>query len=172
MSFERPEYFDVEWNEGARELNDCEYLLAHSIREIEELTLELVVTEAKPQAPILAPQAEGPVEALLVGGRPIESDSTCRYFKLIFDRTNMVSYTVLNESYGAYPEAPEEFTGKLFRVFSRSHLLDFTKRTTYASDEYPGVLQHYEVACLNHVVDVICTGPPRIAVGNASQSAD
>ena len=26
-----------------------------------------------------------------------------------------------------------------------------------------GVLQHYGVVCLNHMVDVICTGPPRIA---------
>jgi hypothetical protein len=38
------------------------------------------------------------------------------------------------------------------------------KRTTYASDENPGVLQHYEIARLNHVVDVICTGPPKIAI--------
>jgi hypothetical protein len=42
-------------------------------------------------------------------------------------------------------------------------LLEFTKKTTYAGDEHPGVLQHYEIACLNHVVDVICTGPPRIS---------
>jgi hypothetical protein len=47
-------------------------------------------------------------------------------------------------------------------------LLEFTKRTTRASDEYPGVLQHYEIACQDHVVDVICTGPPRIAVGRWS----
>jgi len=70
----------------------------------------------------------------------------------------MVSYTVLNESYGTYPEPPEQFSGKLFRVFEWSHLLEFTKKTTCASDEYPGVLQHYEIACLNHVIDVICTG--------------
>jgi hypothetical protein len=38
------------------------------------------------------------------------------------------------------------------------------KRTTYASDEHAGVLQHCEIACLNHVVDVICTGPPKIAI--------
>jgi len=176
VSFEKPEFLDVELAEGARELNDCKYLFADSIREIEELTLELVVTEAKPQA--LGSGREdrhfeglAEVQALLADSRPIESDMTCRSFKLIFDRREMVSYAVLNESYGRYPEAPEEFTGKLFRVFSRSHLLEFTKRTTHASDEYPGgALQHYEVVCLNHVVDVICTGPPRIAMGNAFQA--
>jgi hypothetical protein len=77
----------------------------------------------------------------------------------------MVSYTVLNESYGVYPEEPEKFVGKLFRAFSWSHRLEFTKRTTIASEFYPGPLQHYEIACLNHIVDVITTRPPRVEVG-------
>jgi hypothetical protein len=77
----------------------------------------------------------------------------------------MVSYSVLNESYGRYPEDPEKFTGKLFRSFSWSHLLEFTRHTTNASVEYAGPLQHYQVACLNHVLDVIGTKPPRIAIG-------
>jgi len=156
---------DVEWEKGAGEINECEYLFVHSIREIEELTLELTITEAKLQAPILALRDGSAVEQLRVGGRPIETDETCRFFRLVFDRNKMVSYTVLNESYGTYPESPEHFAGKLFRVFSWSNLLEFTKRTTCASDEYPGVLHHYQIVCLNHVVDVICTGPPTIAVG-------
>lgn len=156
---------EVEWEKGASQINECGYLFADSIREIEELTLELLVSEAKPQAEIPVPENGSALERLRAGGRPIETDATCRRFRLIFDRNQMVSYTVLNESYGRYPESPEQFTGKLFRVFSWSHLLEFTKRTTYASDEYPGVLHHYEIACLNHVVDVVCTGPPRISVG-------
>ena len=157
---------DVEWEEGADQINECEYLFAHSIREIEELTLELTLTEAKAQAQALEPRTES-IGAPLSQCHPIQTDETCRSFRLVFDRNRMVSYTVLNESYGKYPESPEQFTGKLFRVFSRSHLLEFTRRTTNASDEYPGVLQHYQIACLNHVVDVICTGPPRITVGRA-----
>jgi hypothetical protein len=153
-----------DWEEGVRQINDCEYLFVESIRECEELTLELTVKEAKLQLQILAPRDGSVLEELRVGGRPIETDLTCRWFRLIFDGSHMVSYTVLNESYGTYPVAPEEFTGKLFRVFSWSHLLEFTKRTTCVSDEYPGALQHYQIACLNHVIDVICTGPPRIAV--------
>jgi hypothetical protein len=64
--------------------------------------------------------------------------------------------------YGIYPREPEKFVGKLFRVFSWSHLLEFTKRATVASEFYPGPLGHYEIACQNHVVDVISTAPPRI----------
>ena len=162
---------EVEWEDGARQINGCEYLFIDSIRELEELTLELIVTEAKVQARSLVPRDQSPLEQLRLGAKPIERDVTCRSFRLVFDRRHMVSYTVLNESYGKYPESPEPFTGKLFRVFSWSHLLECTKRSTCASDEYPGVLQHYEIACLNHVVDVICTAAPRIAVGMA-QSGD
>lgn len=153
------------WADAARQINDCEYLFAQSIREIEELTLEVIITEAKAQAEIRVPRDNSEVEQLLSESSPIETDSTCRVFRLIFERRHMVSYTVLNESYGIYPQPPEQFTGKLFRTFSRSRLLDFTKQTTYASDEYPGgILQHYEIACLNHVIDVICTAPPKITV--------
>ena len=153
----------LDWPDGSHQINDCKYLFAIRIREIEELTLEVTLTEAKLQAEITAPRDESEVAQLLVGGRPIEPDATCRVFRVVFDRTNMVSYSVLNESYGRYPEPPEQFTGKLLRVFSWSHLLEFIRGTTYASNEHPGVLQHYQIACLNHVVDVICTAPPTIS---------
>jgi hypothetical protein len=47
--------------------------------------------------------------------------------------------------------------------------LEFTKRTTYASDDYPGILMHFEIACLNHIVDVVCTAPPKIVMGKESK---
>lgn len=156
----------MDWKEGVQQIDECEYLFVESVRESEELTLELTVAEAKPQGPVLISRDGTALEELRAGGRPIEKDSTCRLFQLIFDRSHMVSYAVLNESYGTYPAAPQQFTGKLFRIFSWSHLLEFTKRTTCASDEYPGALHHYQIACLNHVIDVICTGPPRIAIEN------
>ena len=75
----------------ARQINDCEYLFAQIIREIEELTLEVIITEAKAQAEILVPRDSTEVEQLLLGSRPIETDSTCRVFRLIFERRHMVS---------------------------------------------------------------------------------
>jgi hypothetical protein len=154
----------LEWKDGIRQMNKCEYLFVDRIGELKELTLELVVSEGKPQAEVLVARNESVIEQLRIGGKPIERDVTCRVFHLVFDRRHMVSYSVLNESYGGYPEPPEQFTGKLFRIFSWSHLLEFIKSTTCASDEFPGVLQHYQVACLNYVVDVICTAPPRITI--------
>jgi hypothetical protein len=130
---------ELEWEDGARQINDCEYLYIDSIRELEELTLGLVVAEAKLQAQILVPRDKRPVEQMRLGAKSIERDVTCRRFRLIFDRKHMVSYTVLNESYGRYPESPER--------------------------------RHYEIACLNHVVDVISAGPPRIAIINGRDVA-
>ena len=156
---------EVPWEEGARLIDECGYLYATDVREIAELTLGLTIVEAKLQAPISYTEDTSLLASLKIGGRPIKEDDTCRLFQLLFDRNHMISYTVLNETYGKYPEPPEAFTGKLFRIFSRSHLLDFTERTTYASGGHPGILMHFEIACLNHVVDVICTAPPKIAVG-------
>ena len=158
---------EVDWEDGARQLDDCDYLFALSIREIEELTLEVMLTEANAQEPVTKVRDDSPFENLLIGARPIARDPSCRLFRLTFGQKHMISYTVLNESYGRYPVPPEQFTGKLFRVFSWSHLLELTRRTTYACDEYPGKLHHYSIACQNHIIDVICTGPPSISVGSS-----
>ncbi len=155
---------EIPWEDGARLINECKYLFATEVRELEELTLGLTIVEAKAQAPLSVPEDCGPLARLRLGGRPIEEDETCRTFRLIFDRNHMISYTVTNESYGKYLELPELFTGKLFRVFSHSNLLEFTERTTHASGGYPRALMHFQIACLNHVIDVICTSPPKIAV--------
>ncbi|RRA49326.1 hypothetical protein [Acidipila sp. EB88] len=137
-------------------------MFATEVRELEELTLGLTIVEAKLQAPIASADVNDPLGFLRIAARPIQEDKSCRVFQVVFDRNHLISYTVINESYGKYPEPPEAFTGKLFRVFSQSHLLDFTERTTYASAGHPAPLMHFEIACLNHVIDVICTAPPTI----------
>lgn len=71
-----------------------------------------------------------------------------------------------NESYGKYPQPPEVFKGKLYRRFDWSHLLQFTKITSFACDEFPGPgpLLHFGVVCLNHVIDVITTVAPVVQI--------
>jgi len=155
---------EVPWEEGARLMNECTYLLATDVGEVEDLTLALTIVEAKAQAPITTTDDPAPLSWLRIGSGPIEEDETCRLFQLLFDRNHMISYTVLKESYGKYPAPPEKYTGKLLRTFSHSHLLEFTGRTTCVSGDDPGALMHFQIACLNHVIDVICTAPPKIAV--------
>lgn len=163
-------FTELPWQEGAHLMDDCDYLFATEIREIEELTLGVTIVEAKPQALITTVDEQDPFGFLKIGGFPIEEDETCRVFQVVFDRNHLISYTVLNESYGKYPEPPEAFTGKLFRAFSWSRLLDFTGRTTIASAEYPGPLMHFEIVCQNHIVDVICTAPPKISIGTRASA--
>jgi hypothetical protein len=43
---------EIGWEDGARIINECDYLYAIDVREIKELTLNLTIVEAKKQAPI------------------------------------------------------------------------------------------------------------------------
>jgi hypothetical protein len=112
MTSKAIETIEVPWQEGARVMDDCAYLFATDVRELEELTLGLTIVEAKLQAPIASTDESDPLGLLKIGARPIQEDQTCRIFHVVFDRNHLISYTVLNESYGKYPEPPEAFTGK------------------------------------------------------------
>lgn len=171
MTSSRRSSQDQAWKNGAEEINSCDYLFVDWIGESAELTFEVLLREAKPQATITTIQSDDAVGELLLGSRPIETDESCRHFRVEFGGDIMVSYGVLNESFGKYPELPEQFTGKLFREFSRSHLLDFTRSTTIVSDRYPGKLSHYQIACQNHIIDVNATGPPSIDSITAHETA-
>ena len=82
MGSETPSDVELDWIAGTKQIDDCEYLFVDQIREIEELTLEVTITEAKPQAEISVALDEDPLEQLRVGGRPIERDATCRTLPL------------------------------------------------------------------------------------------
>lgn len=146
-------------------INACDYLYLRWIGEPEELKLRLVIEEAKAVSRADTPPGADPEIAHLWGDAyAIGSNENCRLFELTFDQP--ISYSVLNESYGKYPEPPEAFAGKYFRQFTWSYLLEMTRKTTYASDDYPGPdpLRHYEIACLNHIIDVITTREPEIRI--------
>jgi hypothetical protein len=155
-----------DWEDVARQVDECEYLYMRGLHEPSANKIRFLVEEAGLQTP-RPPQgtvALDSVAALLTDARPIESESSSRLFEIVYDE--YISYTVSNETYGKYPEPPELFTGKLFRVFSWSYLLEMTRKTSYAGDDHPGPgpLQHHEIACLNHIIDVITTRPPMIAI--------
>jgi hypothetical protein len=152
------------------QLNECKYLYLRHLHEPIENSCRIVCEEASAQGHLarqVDPTLNEALAGILSGASPILSDSLSRTFEIEF--AEYVSYTVTNECYGRYPELPEAFTGNLFRRFGWSHLLEFTKRTTYACDEHPGPgpLLHFEIVCLNHVIDVITTVEPKIALVHA-----
>jgi len=153
-------------------MGECNYLYLRWVGEPEEFRLRLVVEEARIQDRLAVARPDLPeLSSILDRARPIESDESCRLFEIIYDQP--ISYTVLNESYGRYPEPPEVFTGKLFREFSWSFLLEMTRKTTYVSEDHPGPLppQHHSIVCLNHVIDVITTREPEVRLLRKQQAA-
>jgi hypothetical protein len=72
-----------------------------------------------------------------------------------------IGYSVLNESYAAVDDA-EQYEGARFRIYSKSHFVDYMSLASFASDEYPGPTQHYCVACEDHILDVLSTEAPTV----------
>ena len=151
----------------SKEISACKYLYVRDIREPHDNTLRLLVEEAKalehstPQAP---PDVMPEVARLWTNSAPIESDSSCKLFQIIW--SSYLSYVVSNETYCLPSAAPEIWTGYLFREYRWSYLLEWTKKTTYASDDHPGPgpIRHFEIVCLNHVISVITAQPPEISL--------
>jgi hypothetical protein len=157
---------DEDWRDVASQIDECRYLYMRGLHEPRDNTIRFLVEEAGLQAsrPVHEDAAPGSIAALFKDAQPIESDSSSRLFEIVYEE--YISYTVSNESYSKYPESPEVFTGNLFRIYSWSYLLEITRKTTYAGDEHPGPgpLEHHQIPCLNHVIDVITTRSPRMTV--------
>ena len=144
--------------ENVDQINQHAYLYLTEIGEPEDNVLRLVIEEARPSG---EPQELKIGDVTLSGARPIVSDDTCFAYEVVFG--SYVAYSVRNESY-TLEDKSEEFTGHLFRAYSKSHFLDYIRVATIASDDYPGKLNHYEIVCGNHIVDVVSIGEPVICI--------
>jgi hypothetical protein len=140
----------------ANQLNQHRYLYLTAIGEPKENVLRLVIEEARASG---APQEVQLGEVVLSESRPIVADECCHAYEILFE--SYVAYSVRNECF-VVEDATEEYIGRLFCVYSRSHFLDYVRVATFASEEYPGHLQHYGINCLNHIVDVVSVEEPTI----------
>jgi hypothetical protein len=108
------------------------------------------------------------LEGIRKGASPIEFIDTCRSFELIWKR--YVAYLVTEECVGSCGNYDDEiFTGKLFRVYTKSHFLEHLARDTGGHTEK---IQHYKLTCLNHLIDVAAYAPPEVSqVGSSVAQA-
>jgi hypothetical protein len=90
---------------------------------------------------------------------PIVVTEESSIYEIIFDQ--YIAYSVRNESYTQTDEE-EEFEGRLACMYTKSKFLDYVRASTFASDDYPGTFKHYGFNCLNHIVDIVSTSPPKI----------
>jgi hypothetical protein len=141
-------------------LDSAQYLYLREISEPRDNSLRLVIQEAvanrdgaigsRPDIPTIG--------GLWAEYSPIESTEDCRTFELRWER--YAAYLVTEECVGSCGQYDDEvFTGKLFRVYTKSHFLEHLSRDTGGHTEE---IVHYKLACLNHLIDVAAYGPPEI----------
>jgi hypothetical protein len=141
-------------DEAITALNACEYLFLAAIEELDNNCLRLVVREGRPVA---APEPLVVGDAVISGCRRIDVTDESATFELLWKR--YVAYSVMNESFATVDEE-EQYTGHRFRIYSKSHFIDYVSRASFACDQYPGPTQHVAVVCENHVIDVIAAITP------------
>jgi hypothetical protein len=140
------------------EIGSQQYLYLTSIGEPEENALRLVIEAARVQT-----NAQ-PVDSALPArgeGHPIIVDETAPAWEVVFH--GYVSYAVFDESYALPAVHDEQWSGaNLFRTYSKSRFMEYVRSATLADDEYPGPLAHYEIICLNHVIEIVTWHAPDI----------
>jgi hypothetical protein len=140
-------------------IDGCQYLFLSDIQELGGNRLRIVVQEGRPA---------GEPKTIIVGDSsiadctPIEVTSESAGFEI--EWPHYVAYAVLNESYTSPPDAEQSYTGKRFRIYSKSYFRHYLSRCTFATDEYPGPLQHYEICCEDQIVNVVSNFSPTITV--------
>lgn len=73
------------------------------------------------------------------------------------------AYNVINESF-SFQDKYERFQGNAFRIYQRSHYLDFLKKNSTAFSGFmDGPLVHYELACLDFIIDVASFEKPTVS---------
>ena len=86
-------------------------------------------------------------------------DEDCEKYRIYFD--TYIAYSVVNESYDN-GNGNEKFEGEKIRVYSQSNFLEYVKKDTFATEEYPGEFKHYGFISLNHIVNVASEEQPEI----------
>lgn len=146
---------------AVEQLNSVQYLYLRQLVEPQDNSLRLVVEEAvvnRAGAASFHPELEG----ILKDVTPIESVEGCRIFEIHWNR--YAAYLVTEELVGSNAITGydyENYTGKILRVYTRSHFLDHLARDTGGHTD---PIQHYKLVCLNHLIDVAAYAPPEVRV--------
>ncbi|MEO2075969.1 MAG: hypothetical protein ABGX20_11425 [Bacillus sp. (in: firmicutes)] len=138
-------------------MNQKGYIYLHSLIEPETNSLRIFVDRC-----IVSQQGED-IELgnhIIKDAHPLEVDEELPIVQLDFD--SYVSYSIINESFTVLDDY-EIFEGNSFRIFKKSRYLDFINKGTIVNDVFPEEhLVHYEIACLDHIIDVISFDEPMV----------
>jgi hypothetical protein len=152
-------------SDAIAELNSVGYV---DLREISEPnkrafnSLRIVLEEAVINETAAAVSDRPELAGLLEGAHPIESVEGCKLFQLSWK--HYLAYLVTEELVGSNAQAgydDEIYTGKILRLYTKSHFLDHVMRDTGGHIQE---VVHYKLICLNHLIDVVSYDPPKVAV--------
>jgi hypothetical protein len=137
------------------QINSHKWLYLDRLYEESDLELCVLIDEARIQG--------GELETVdnTTAYGAIVSDDTCKKYKITF--RNYVAYSVTNETC-ASGDSSEQFTGTLFRTYSKSQFLDYVAASTGGLIETLGPYTHYEVVTLNQIIDVATTREPEVEI--------
>jgi len=142
-------------------LNQAEYFYLREISEPRDNSLRLIIEEAivnRDKKPAAISDELSELRAIRADAFPIESVTGCKSFELVWDR--YAAYLVTEELAGTGGNCDSEiYSGRLFRTYIKSNFLDHLARDIGATLE---PIQHYKLVCLNHLIDVASTKPPKI----------
>lgn len=122
------------------------YLL--EIGEPEDNTLRVVVAETRLAEPIK--------DENLISATPIVPATDVDVIEITW--REYIAYAVLNESFTTGD--PNNVPKSMLERRKSSAFLDYVTQDTFASADYPGPFEHWELMCLNHIVHVACASPP------------
>lgn len=148
-------------------LETTKYLYLRDLSEPRDNLLRLVVQEAvvNPSGLVRRHPELPELEELSRGASLIESTESCRTFELTWKR--YIAYLVTEECVGSCGQYDDEsFSGRLFRVYAKSHFLEYLARDTGGHTD---TVLHYKLTCLNHLIDVAAYSSPEVRqIGPAS----
>ncbi|HMV84308.1 MAG TPA: hypothetical protein PLD20_25615 [Blastocatellia bacterium] len=153
-------------NDLMQKIDSAKHLYLRTIHEPEDNVLLLIVQEAGAGGEAEDIQV---AEVKIPNTRAIISSEKDLAYQILFP--NYISYSVTNEAF-ALADEKEVRSGRLFSIYSQSHFLDFVLASTLATADYPGLFTHYQINCLNHVIDVVSVSEPEIKILESFLPAD
>lgn len=143
------------------QFNSHKYLYLDRLAEIEDLKLEVWIDEARVKYSEV--RRESPFSEL----GTIETDAMSKRYKFTFD--GYIAYSVLNESYEADPEEVERVTNNFDECVTSPFLEYLSKIASLDTAEFiaESRVRHFQLNCLNQIINVVSCHPPEIEEVNA-----
>jgi hypothetical protein len=134
------------------QLNSHNYLYLDSLIDKGELKIELTISEASSEC--WDGETKDLDDLTELHKAELFKKRLCKKYKITFE--NYICYSMINESLTIWDDY-EQFEGNLFRIYSKSRFLDYTKVAVYmfiVENTQEDKVKHFGILCLNNIIDI------------------